>query len=138
MPWGNATVGVRNAIAPPLRTRTTDDGRVTADVVLGAAYEGPPGLMHGGVAALLLDQVMGEAAAVETHEPTFTGTLTFRYLRPSMLGPLHITARLVSREGRKRIVHGAVRDADGDTVTAEGVFIVPRGWDGAVFRNPSV
>lgn len=55
--WGNAVVGIRNALAPPVRTRRDESGRVWADFQLGAAYEGPPGHVHGGVSALILDHV---------------------------------------------------------------------------------
>lgn len=41
-------------MAPPLQTVHESDGRVHAEVTLGAAYEGPWGLVHGGVVALLL------------------------------------------------------------------------------------
>jgi len=59
--WGNAVVGLRNAIAPPLTV--VQEGRgVRSSFSLGAAYEGPPGSVHGGVLALVLDQLLGEAA----------------------------------------------------------------------------
>jgi hypothetical protein len=51
--WGNAVVGQRNPVAPPLEIVHDGAGSAHADVVLGAAYEGPPGMVHGGVAALL-------------------------------------------------------------------------------------
>ncbi|MFW0795467.1 PaaI family thioesterase [Gordonia sp. CPCC 205515] len=129
MPWGNAVIGVRNAIAPPLRTVRHPDGLVSTDFVLGAAYEGPPGCVHGGVAALLLDQVLGEAASAD-QAPGYTGTISVRYLRPTPLGALHSEAIIVERQGRKKIVRGSISDADGQTVTAEGVFIVPKTWEG--------
>ncbi len=62
-PWGNTVVGLRNAVAPPLRIEhhPDRDGRVWSDFHLGAVYEGPPGLVHGGVSALLLDPQIGKA-----------------------------------------------------------------------------
>ena len=60
---GNAVVGLRNPIAPPLEIERSDEGRAWSAFHLGALYEGPPGMVHGGVAALVLDQVLGEAAA---------------------------------------------------------------------------
>jgi hypothetical protein len=51
MPWGNVVIGLRNPVAPPLDVRQSDDGGVVTDFHLGAAYEGPPGHVHGGVAA---------------------------------------------------------------------------------------
>ncbi|MCX2713300.1 PaaI family thioesterase [Mycolicibacterium sp. J2] len=126
MPWGNAVIGLRNPIAPPLAVRRNADGSVFADVVLGAAYEGPPGHVHGGVAALLLDHVLGESASPAT-SPRLTGTISIRYLRPTRLGArLHIEAAVVRTEGVKAFAAGLISDADGPTVQAEGVFIRPK------------
>jgi acyl-coenzyme A thioesterase PaaI-like protein len=125
MPWGNAVIGLRNPIAPPLAVQRNDDGSVFADFVLGAAYEGPPGHVHGGVAALLLDHVLGESASPAT-SPRLTGTISIRYLRPTPLGALHIEAAIVRTEGVKTFAAGLIADADGPTVQAEGVFIRPK------------
>ncbi|WP_203336365.1 PaaI family thioesterase [Nocardioides limicola] len=122
---GNAVVGLRNAVAPPLEIHQTGEGRVYADFHLGAAYEGPPGLVHGGVSALLLDQVLGEAAA-DGGTPGMTATLTLRYRRGTPLGALHAEARVVSSDGVKTKVAGQLSDADGVTVEAEGLFVLPR------------
>ncbi|GGO77471.1 PaaI family thioesterase [Nocardioides deserti] len=122
--WGNAVVGERNAIAPPLRVVRDPDDSVHADVVLGVQYEGPPGMVHGGVGALLLDHVMGVAASARKRV-TFTGTLTMRYVRATPLGPVRVEARIDREEGRKVFVVATLADPDGVTVEAEGVFIVP-------------
>ncbi|HCS55973.1 MAG TPA: PaaI family thioesterase [Gordonia polyisoprenivorans] len=132
MPWGNSVVGVRNAIAPPLRTRH-DGHEVSAEFTLGAAYEGPGDHVHGGVAAMILDQVLGEAASVD-NVPCYTGTISLRYVRPTPLGPLTARASIVGRDGRKKTVRGTLADTDGVTVEAEGVFIVPRDWTGRMPR----
>ena len=60
---GNAVIGLRNPVAPPLHIERTPDGKAWSTFHLGPQYEGPPGLVHGGVSALLLDQLCGEAAA---------------------------------------------------------------------------
>lgn len=123
---GNAVVGVRNAIAPPLQVERDPSGRAWASFFLGAAYEGPPGLVHGGVTALLLDQIAGEAAAAGG-SPGMTGGLSLRYRRPTPLGELSAEAWIDRVEGVKTYVHGELRDADGQaTVTCEGIFILPR------------
>jgi acyl-coenzyme A thioesterase PaaI-like protein len=125
MGWGNAVIGIRNALAPPLITSRDDSGRISADFHLGAAYEGPPGHVHGGVAALILDHVLGEAASPD-RQPRFTGTITMRYLRPTKLGPLRTEAIRIRSEGVKTYCSGHIADAEGITVEAEGVFITPR------------
>ena len=125
MGWGTAVIGIRNALAPPLFTHRDSEGRISADFHLGAAYEGPPGHVHGGVAALILDHVLGEAASPD-RQPRFTGTITMRYLRPTKLGPLRTEAIRIRSEGVKTYCSGHIADAEGITVEAEGVFITPR------------
>lgn len=123
--WGNPVIGLRNPIAPPLHLHRDDDGRVHADFHLGAPYEGPPGHVHGGVSALILDHVLGEVASTIEH-PRLTGTISMRYLRTTPLGALHAEARIVRSEGIKTFAVGFIADADGPTVEAEGVFITPK------------
>jgi acyl-coenzyme A thioesterase PaaI-like protein len=122
--WGNAVIGVANAIAPPLRVERNPGGVFHAEVHLGAAYEGPPNLVHGGVSAMLLDHLMGETASA-SRGTIFTGTLTMRYRRGTPLGPLRLEARVTREEGRKVFVAATISDADGVTVEADGVFIRP-------------
>ena len=125
MPWGNVVIGVRNPVAPPLEILQGDDGGAFTDFHLGAAYEGPPGHVHGGVAALVLDHVLG-AAASTPEKPRLTGTITLRYRRLTRLGELHAEARIERTDGVKTYAVGHLADDEGITVEAEGVFIRPR------------
>ena len=127
--WGNAVVGVRNAIAPPVVLQWPDDGTVRSEVELGAAYEGPPGCVHGGVSSLLLDHLMGETASAAHTRLIVTGTLTLRYLRPLPLGTVRMQAQITKEDDRKVTVTAHLGcDAYGDeaAVEATGLFIVPR------------
>jgi hypothetical protein len=124
--WSNAVIGLRNAIAPPLTIQHDDDGsRCWSEFTLNGAYEGPPGLVHGGVCALVLDHVLGEAASAGLTKPLFTGTLTLRFVRGTPLGRLRAEAAVERTEGVKSFVSGHLSDADGVTVEAEGIFITP-------------
>jgi acyl-coenzyme A thioesterase PaaI-like protein len=125
MPWGNPVIGLRNPIAPPLVLHRAPDGSVHSDFHLGAAFEGPPGHVHGGISALLLDHVLGEAASDGT-SPRLTGTISMRYLRTTPLGDLHVDARVTRTDGIKTYAVGRLSDAEGVTVEAEGVFITPK------------
>ena len=131
MAWGNVVIGIRNPIAPPLVIQHDDSGRSWCDFHLGAPYEGPPGHVHGGVAALILDHLLGEAAS-DGINPRLTGTISFRYLRATRLGDLHAEAVTTRVDGVKTFAAGHLADDEGITVEAEGVFIQPR-WarDGA-------
>ena len=124
--WGNAVIGLRNAIAPPLTIHHDDDGtRCWSEFSLNSAYEGPPGLVHGGVCALVLDHVLGEAASAGLTKPLFTGTLTVRFVRGTPLGRLRADAAVERTEGVKSFVSGHLSDGEGITVEAEGIFIKP-------------
>jgi hypothetical protein len=125
VPLANAAIGPCNPIAPPMIVHHDDDGRCWSDFDLGLAYEGPPGLVHGGVSALLLDHILGEAASEGLTKPRFTGTLTLKYLRGTPLGPLRAEAFIDHAEGVKTYARGSISDAAGITVEAEGVFIQP-------------
>ena len=124
--WSNAVIGLRNAIAPPLTIHHDNDGtRCWSDFTLNGAYEGPPGLVHGGVCALVLDHILGEAASEGLTKPLFTGTITVRYVRGTPLGRLRADAAVERTEGFKSFVSGHLSDAEGITAEAEGIFIQP-------------
>ena len=123
--WGNPVTGFRNAVAPPLIMHEEPDGLWWSEFELGYAYQGPPGWVHGGVLALVLDQLLGEAASEGLSKPLFTGTITLRYLRGTPLGRLRAEAAIERTDGYKTFVSGHMSDAAGKTVEAEGIFIQP-------------
>ncbi len=127
IPWGNMGEGIRNPLAPPLVVEHDGPARAHMDVELGAAYEGPPGHLHGGYCALVLDHLLGGLASQGgIQRIAATGTMNLRYLRPTRLGRLHVEAEIQRVEGRKIFIEGHIADPEGTTVTAEGVFIVLR------------
>ena len=108
---------------------TTDEGRreLRGKVRFGSAYEGAPGLVHGGVLAMVCDDILG-AANMMAREPGVTGTLTVRYRRPVPVDTgLDLEARLLGREGRKLRTWGAVLLAGEVLAEAEGLFFAMRG-----------
>jgi acyl-coenzyme A thioesterase PaaI-like protein len=116
-------VGLSNAIAPPLEFQLdTEAGVVRGGGRFGAAYEGAPGLLHGGFLAAAIDELLG-VATVLSGGPGMTRELTVRYLRPTPVdAELCFTARLDRVEGRKLFVSADV-EADGvKTAKASGVF----------------
>lgn len=124
--WGNVAMGVRNAIAFPLQIEHDENGRASADLLLEAPYEGPPGHVHGGVCALILDHVLG-ATAHRPGRPALTGTLSLRYVAPTPLGRLRAEAWVESETDSKTIAIGELRNSQGVlTVQAEGIFIRPK------------
>lgn len=119
--------GPENAVAPPMPVRGLSDGSVQGTVTLHLPYQGPPGLVHGGVSALLLDHALG-VANFWAGASGRTGELTLRYQRQTPLfEPLTVSARQTAVDGRKIYATGEISTADGAIcVSARGLFITPR------------
>ena len=125
--WGNMANGLRNPLAPPLLIQREGHDKAYLDVDLGAAYEGAPGHLHGGYGAFVLDHLFGDVASYGSPDTVAaTGSITYRYQKPTRLGRLRAEAEIQNTEGRKIYVAGHLADAEGVTVTAEGIFIALR------------
>jgi hypothetical protein len=115
-------IGEHNPIAPPVSV-TRDGDTIRGAANLGAAYEGPPGYVHGAIIAGIFDMLLG-LANVASGNPAMTGTLTVRYRRPT---PLHtnltFSARTERLEGRKVIATGTLHAGGERTAEAEGIFV---------------
>ncbi len=125
--YANPAVGMRNAIAPPMEITHEGgpDYRAWSEFDLGLPYEGPPGLVHGGICALVLDHLLGETASAGFTKPHFTGTITLRYLRGTPLGRVRTEAWIDRTDGIKTFARGTLSDSAGITVEADGIFIRP-------------
>jgi hypothetical protein len=106
----NPVIGEGNPMAPPLRIEIGADG-AEGWCTLGHAYEGPPMYGHGGMSAMLIDQLLGHAAAASGH-PGVTTDLSVRYRRPVPLDvPLRVWGRVVKVEGRRVSAVGGITTA---------------------------
>jgi acyl-coenzyme A thioesterase PaaI-like protein len=115
-------IGWYSPLAPPLECEIRDGG-VLAHSTLGAAYEGPPGCVHGGIIAGLFDELLG-IANITAGVGAMTGTLTIRYRNPT---PLYTDLRLAGHtdriEGRKVFTSGTLHAGDLLCAEADGIFI---------------
>lgn len=106
------------------------DGRpsptVMGEIVPEDRWEGPPGLLHGGMAAALLDECMGALSHGLDHIGTITVTLDVRFRRPVPLDgrAVRVEAWREHPELRRRNrVHGRLLLADG-TAAVEAVALM--------------
>ncbi|MFC4906344.1 PaaI family thioesterase [Actinomadura gamaensis] len=122
----NPVTGPGNPFAPPVEVEFTEAG-ARAVVTLGHVYEGPPTFVHGGVAAMVLDQVLGMAAGSKGR-PGVTASLELKYRRPTPVGvPLTIEAEVTGSSGRRSHVEGRILNPEGlPTVEATALFITPQ------------
>jgi acyl-coenzyme A thioesterase PaaI-like protein len=115
-------LGRANPLAPPLEL-WADDGVMRGRVSFDAAYEGPPGCVHGGYIAAAFDEVLGSTQSLGG-SPGMTGRLTIHYRSPT---PLHTDLRFAawvdSVSGRKTRVMGTLHAEDVLCAEGEGLFI---------------
>ena len=124
--WYSPVYGPGSPVAPPMVVEDfPDEGRCVGRVTVGKKHEGPPGLVHGGVLAILLDHVLARSARAAGHGG-LTATLTVTYRRPVHLGvPLLATGQLGSVEGRRATATARlVAEDDPGTTLAEGEAVL--------------
>jgi hypothetical protein len=121
----NPVTGSGSGLAPPLHIEVAGQ-TVIGTCTLGLAFEGPPSFAHGGVSAMLLDQLLGYAAGVAGY-PGMTVKLETRYRAPVPLQTrLRLTAELSEVNGRRVTARGMIATAvepDAVLVEASGIFV---------------
>lgn len=116
---------LHNPAHPGLVMHIDENGvRASVASTVGSLYEGPDGLLHGGVAAMLLDSAL--SSLVQHHGmECVTASLKVDFRKPTPLRrPLEITATLGGEAGRKVTVCGEIR-CDGE-VTVEATALCIR------------
>lgn len=119
-------IGRANPLAAPIDLSVVgegDDIHVEGRARFSAAYEGPPGTLHGGFVAASFDEVLGLAQTL-AGRTGMTGTLKVVYRSPTPLyEELRFRAWVDRIEGRKIFVAGTCHAGDRLTAEAEAIFI---------------
>lgn len=109
---------------------TTPVRRVRGIVQLGGNLNGHPGVVHGGVLALLIDDVLGFGFAAIGVSMAMTANLNLNYLAPVPANTqIIIDAHLDRQEGRKLYWTVLVTDATDPSriyCNATSLYIIPR------------
>jgi acyl-coenzyme A thioesterase PaaI-like protein len=109
---------------------TTEPPGLVARFEPKPGHRGPPGFLHGGIAATVLDETMASVGWALDDVPCVTATLNLRYRKPVPLdgSPLRIEAWRERPEARRtQKVKGRLLLADGTVaVEAEGIFVQSR------------
>ena len=118
-------IGSGSGLAAPLHVEVAGNA-VVGTCTLGLAFEGPPSYAHGGVSAMLLDQLLGYATSAAGH-PGMTAHLEIRYRAPVPLQtPLHLSAEVSDVTGRRVTARGVIATAAEPgtaLVEATGIFV---------------
>ncbi|WP_200836365.1 PaaI family thioesterase, partial [Dietzia lutea] len=89
-------------------------------------FQGPPGCVHGGVVAMLFDEMLGLANAAAEHIG-MTVDLQVTYSAPTPLDtPLRFEARQERVDGRKLWCAGTLHAGDTLCASVRGMFVTPR------------
>jgi hypothetical protein len=117
--------GRSNPLASPLHLWV--DGPLTrAWALWTAAYEGPPGTLHGGFVAAAFDDLLG-FAQMASGQAGYTGRLTVRMRRPTPLNVrVDYEAVVEAVDGRKIVVSGKAMVDDTVVAEADCLFVAPR------------
>jgi acyl-coenzyme A thioesterase PaaI-like protein len=117
-------IGPLNPIAAPIEF-VFDGKEIRAEHVFDAPYNGPPTAVHGGVIALVFDELLGCLGAMRDIGG-FTGTLTIRYRALTPIGkPIRMRSWIDRQEGRKTFIAGTLHHGEILCAEAEGIFIRP-------------
>jgi uncharacterized protein (TIGR00369 family) len=100
------------------------DGSVVCLTTIPDCFEGPPGYLHGGIIATLLDETMSKSARARGLT-TLTRQMEIDLLRPVRSAtPIRLEGRLVRSEGRKHWVEARILNPRGHVLAeAKGLFI---------------
>jgi len=116
--------GQSNPVGLRLLFSQTADHTVFCEAVITENYEGPPGYLHGGMIATLLDEAMSKANRARG-VTAMTRQMQIEYLRPvPSNSPIRIEGRVTRSEGRKHWTESHIQDVEGKVLAkATGLFI---------------
>lgn len=128
--------GRASVLAPPLDL-WLDGEVVRGRAELGLPWQGPPGRVHGGVLALMMDILLAKTQDL-VGGIGMTGTLSLRYLAGTPLKtPIEMEAWVREVKGRKLIAEARFIVNGETTVTAEGIWICAQGQYGPLRARSS-
>lgn len=109
---------------PPYEVTHIDREHMEGRVTFGYHFLGRNGAVHGGILALLFDDLLGRLIHTDSEIRSRTAYMHVDYRAITPVDtPLIFRAMLKSEEGRKRIVRGEVWNGDTLCAEAEGLFI---------------
>ena len=116
--------GPANPTGLQLEFLQAEDGSVVCLPTISNSFEGPPGYLHGGIIATILDEAMSKTTRA-LGLTTMTGQMEINYLRPvHSATAIRVEGRLLRSEGRKHWTEARILDPRGHMLAkAKGLFI---------------
>lgn len=129
------TCGPENPASLGCQYYVLEDREVATVFVPKQVHEGQLGIVHGGITAAVLDELMGRAVLAHYEDETVadeelisryvTAEMTTRYKKPILIGhKIYGYGRVIRHEGRRTFASAELMDEGGERVaTAEAVFV---------------
>jgi uncharacterized protein (TIGR00369 family) len=117
--------GVQNATGLHMKFYENEPGVVEATYTVDEKFQGYPGVVHGGIIASMMDEVMGRVF-MGNDPPRFmvTAELKIRYRKPvPTCEPLNLRGEAVSDNGRVGRAVGTIHDSKGNLLV-QGEIVV--------------
>ena len=104
-----------------------NDDRVSARFTPRAEYRGAGTMLHGGIAATALDEILVWAGILVEGVLSVTGNVGLRFRRPVHVGDaIVVSGRVDERSGRRLQLSGELLVGDETKVEASGLYLVTR------------
>jgi len=114
----------RKSAGLPMTLRRVAGGLIGTSLDFSEGHTSYPGVVHGGVLATVVDQLMGDVVAVQRQVLAFSVTLHVRMLSPVLVGHAYLaTAQVTGDAGGVIFTAATITCAAGETyVAAKGSF----------------
>ncbi len=115
--------GTDNPVGLHLHYDVEADGSTVVTTNIAERYSGEPGIVHGGIQATLLDEVMGRAVSraippAARHQPAVTATFQLRYRAKCPTGTVLVArGRIDAIDWPSLTVRGTISDDTGAVLT---------------------
>ena len=120
--------GPNNPIGLQLDDFRVVDDTVIADFTPRPDYQGFGGVLHGGVLATALDEILAWSAILLADSPAVTAKLELRYRNPAPANATYrLTGTVVEDRGRRMKLRGTCHVDDRLIAEADGVFLKSEG-----------
>ena len=116
--------GPENPIGLLIDRFERDDASVRAWFTPRSEYRGFHGILHGGIVATALDEILAWTAILIGGTPAVTAKLDLRFRTPAPAnGEYELIGRLVDRRGRRLVMDGECRVDERVVAEANGLFL---------------
>jgi|SaaInl7_200m_RNA_FD_contig_51_91808_length_1217_multi_3_in_0_out_0_2 uncharacterized protein (TIGR00369 family) len=120
--------GLENDVGLKLKFYESEPGEITVDYVVPDHYQGYPGVVHGGIVASLVDEVLGRVhMGSDPANPRFmfTAKMTVQYRKNVPTDkPIKIVGRAINCRRRTATSKAEIFDQDGELLAeAEAVLV---------------